>query len=168
MANKQTLFELQPGGESKAKHKSVDQKVEDRIKAAALRLAVRLTEEIELPARYKQSSKPSTKPRRIKKDAEIEERFQANVKCWEELIGIMLSKINNQQAWRFIDVAPEVIPEVQKLTDCKDFQDFIDYLILRRDKEECGTDELGNLAMLSVVFQRQIEEKRLKRKTSQQ
>ena len=70
---------------------------------------------------------------------------------------VMLTKIDNVQAWRFINLSPEIGPTVRRVTDCRDFLDFTDYLILRRDKENCGADELGNLALLSVAFQREIE-----------
>jgi hypothetical protein len=73
------------------------------------------------------------------------------------LIDTMLDRCDRTQAWRFLDLAPSVGIDTQKLADCKDFCDFIDYFILRRDQQQCGADELGALAMLSVAFQRQIE-----------
>ena len=48
---------------------------------------------------------------------------------------------------------------ITKLTQNKDFSDFIDYFILRRDTERCDSDELGGLALLSVAFQREIEKR---------
>lgn len=69
----------------------------------------------------------------------------------------MLAKLDHGQAWRFIDLSPKCEEGMVKLTDCRDFCDFTDYLILRRDKEQCDADELGGLAQLSVVFQRQLE-----------
>jgi len=89
----------------------------------------------------------------------LEKRFKANVKSWTQLIETMLSKINNQQAWRFIDLSPEIAPTVRKLTECKDFCDFVDYLTLRRDKENCCADELGGITWLLMPFQRKIEER---------
>ena len=71
----------------------------------------------------------------------------------------MLAKISNRLAWRFIDLSPEIRPTVRKVTGCKDFLDFVDYLILRRDTEKCGADELGRLALLSTTFQREIEKR---------
>jgi hypothetical protein len=130
---------------------------QDRILLAAHRLAVYFTEEDELPARYRKR-KPA-RPRKIKEDAVLEKRFRANVKSWTELIETMLSKIDNRQAWRFIDLAPEVPATARKLVDCKDFCDFVDYLILRRDKEEACPEEVGGLAWLLMPFQRKIEER---------
>lgn len=131
-----------------------------RITVAAHRLTVYFTEEEQLPARYRKS-KPSAaaKSRKVKEDAVLEKRFRANVKAWTELIETMLSKIDNRQAWRFIDLSPEVSPAVRKLADCKDFCDFVDYIGLRRDTEGACPDEIGGLTWLLMPFQRKIEER---------
>ncbi len=131
--------------------------VPHRITVAVHRLTVYFADEDDLPARYRKN--PSAKPRKVKDDALIEQRFRANVKSWTELVDIMLAKIDTDQAWRFIDLSPEISPAVRKLTDCKDFRDFLDYLALRRDKEECCPDELGGLSWLLSSFQRRIEER---------
>ena len=89
----------------------------------------------------------------------MEKRFRANVNSWRQLIETMCAKIGIRQAWQFIDISPEIGPTVRKVTDCKDFCNFIDYLILRRDKEQCGADELGSLAQLSTAFQLAIEKR---------
>ena len=94
---------------------------EDRVKVAAHRLAVFFTEEENLPARYRRSFSPA-KARKINEDAVLEKSFKANLKSWTELIDTMLSKINNRQAWRFIDLSPEISPTVRRLTDCEDFR----------------------------------------------
>jgi hypothetical protein len=73
-------------------------------------------------------------------------------------MDMMLAKIDNQRAWRFIDLSPEIPPSVRKLTDCDDFRAFLDYLILRRDTEGCCADELGGICRLLSSFQRKIEE----------
>ncbi|MGA2068825.1 MAG: hypothetical protein ABSG86_27910 [Thermoguttaceae bacterium] len=129
----------------------------DRITVAAHRLAVRFTDEADLPARYRR--KPSAKPRRVNDDAIVEKRFKANVRSWTGLIEAMLARIDNDQAWRFVGLSPQIQPAVRKLTDCKDFRDFVDYLILRRDKQECTSEELGGLSWLLSSFQRKIEER---------
>jgi hypothetical protein len=69
----------------------------------------------------------------------------------------MLSKIDENQAWRFISLSPNINGAIAKVTDNQDFCDFIDYLVLRRDIEQCGDDELGGIAILSVSFQREVE-----------
>jgi hypothetical protein len=129
-----------------------------KVAIAAHRLAIFFTEEADLPARFRKSSS-SAKSKIVKKDSELERRFKEDVKLWKQLIETMLAKISNPQAWRFVTLSPEVDATVQKLSDCKDFSDFVDYLILRRDKEQCNEDELGGLAMLSVAFQREIEKR---------
>jgi hypothetical protein len=131
---------------------------DSRVELAAHRLAVDFTEDADLPPRFRKLSS-STKSRKTKEDSEMGKRFRANVRSWRQLIEIMCGKICNRQAWRFIDVSPEIGPTVRKVTDCKDFCDFIDYLILRRDKEQCGADELGRLAQLSTAFQLEIEKR---------
>jgi hypothetical protein len=130
---------------------------QDRILLAAFRLTVYFTDEDELPARYRKR-KPA-RAKKIKEDAVLEKRFRANVKSWTELIETMLSRIDSRQAWRFIDVAPEIPPTARKVTDCKDFCDFVDYLSVRRDKEGACADEIGGLAWLLMPFQRKIEER---------
>ena len=127
-----------------------------RVILAAHRLAVAFADEADLPARFRKSS-PSAQSRKTKKDSEVEKRFRANVKSWTQLIETMLAKLSSQQAWRFVELSPETDPTLRKLSDCKDFCDFMDYLSLRRDREKCSADELGGLAMLSTTFQREIE-----------
>jgi len=152
----QDLFEIHSDDMQEGSHNSADGHT--RVTVAAHRLAVDFTEKANLPVRFRTSSS-SAKSRKLKEDSEVEMRFKANVKSWTQLIETMLAKISNRQAWRFIDLSPEIGPMVQKLTDCKDFCDFVDYLILRRDKEKCSADELGGLALLSMAFQRGIEKR---------
>lgn len=134
-----------------------------RIEIAAHRLAVNFTEDLDLPTRYRKRppdkiDKTAT-PRKPKKDSEIDKLFTANVASWRHMIETMLGKLDQLQAWRFIDLIPAVEPGLSRLTDNKDFCTFVNYLILRRDKDNCGSDELGCLAALSVAFQREIEKR---------
>jgi len=131
----------------------------DRLTIAAHRLAVNFSDDEDLPARYRKATDANAKPRKVKDGALIEKRFKANVKSWAELVDTMLAKIDNDQAWRFIDLSPVISPTARKLTDCEDFRAFLDYLILRRDKEECCADELGGICRLLSSFQRKIEER---------
>jgi len=131
----------------------------DRIASAACKLALRFTENADLPARFRRQTDSSIKPRKIKEDSDIEKRFRTNVDLWSRLIEMMISKIDPAQAWRFIQLLPQIDGAITRLTDSKDFCDFIDYLILRRDVERCESDELGGLALLSVAFQREIEKR---------
>lgn len=156
MSRDQDLFNMQSGGMQVGSCNSANK--DTRVVIAAHRLAVEYTEEANLPVRYRKSPS-SAQSRKIKEDSEVENRFRANVMSWTQLIETMLAKISNRQAWRFIDAAPEIHPTVRKVTDCKDFCDFVDYLIQRRDKEKCSADELGGLALLSTAFQREIEKR---------
>ena len=134
-----------------------------RIEIAAHRLAINFTEDLDLPTRYRKRPPEKTDktatPRKPRKDSDIDKLFRANVASWRHMIDTMLGKLDHLRAWRFIDLVPAVEPNLSRLTDNKDFCAFVDYLILRRDKEKCGSDELGCLAALSVAFQREIEKR---------
>ena len=150
------LFERPSGAMPDERASSVA--TDSRVELAAHRLAVDFTDDADLPPRFRKLSS-SVKPRKTKEDTEMEKRFRANVNSWRQLIETMCAKIGIRQAWQFIDISPEIGPTVRKVTDCKDFCNFIDYLILRRDKEQCGADELGSLAQLSTAFQLAIEKR---------
>lgn len=128
----------------------------DEISVAAHRLTIYFSQDEDLPARFRR--KP-TKTNRVKEDSKLEKAFKERVKSWSMLIETMLSKIDKSQAWRFVNLAPEVPPTTHSLTECQDFCDFVDYLILRRDKENTGPDEVGGLTQLLIPFQRKIQER---------
>lgn len=128
-----------------------------RIASAALNLAILFSDDDSLPLRFRRHRSSSSRIRQAKKDSELEKRFKAHVKSWHCAINTMLAKLDRRQAWRFIQLTPLVDSETRSVTDNKDFCDFIAYLILRRDKEECCPDELGALALLPVAFQREVE-----------
>ena len=132
---------------------------EYRIASAAHRLAIEFSDDADLPAKYSKSSPVSGKARKVKSDSETARRFQANVKAWGRLIETMLAKIDESQAWRFIELSPQVDNATKQITDNRDFRDFADYLALRRDRESCEPEELGGLAMLLTAFQRAVEKR---------
>ena len=132
---------------------------EDKVTLTAHRLAVDFTEEDQLPARYRKGTDSSQKSRKVKEDSDIEKRFKANVAAWRALIETMLGKLDNDLAWRFLNLTPKAAGSIKSVTDNADFCAFVDYLILRRDKENCDSDELGGLAQLSVAFQREVEKR---------
>lgn len=129
----------------------------NRIAIAASRLAIHFTEEADLPARFRKNS--SSKSRKSKDDTEAEKRYKENVETWRHLIETMLGKISHEKAWRYITLSPKANDAEQTLTDNKDFCDFLDYMINRRDKEQCGPDELGYLSMLLSAFQQEVANK---------
>ncbi len=134
-------------------------KTHDPIEIAAYRLAVLFTEDQLLPTRYRKTADSDQRKRQTKQDSEVDKRFRKNLQAWRTLIETMLGKLQAAQAWRFINLAPQVDGDLAKVTDNADFCDFIDYLILRRDKENCDADELGGLAQLSTAFQREVEKR---------
>ena len=131
---------------------------EDKIIISANRLNLLFSEEADIPTRLKKSTNNSLKNQKINTESSIEKRFQENVNHWLRIIRIMLDKIDNSTAWRFINIQPMVLPNTNRVVDCKDFCDFLDYLVLRRDKENCDDDELGRLAQWSTYFQYKIED----------
>jgi hypothetical protein len=130
---------------------------QDKISLASHRLAVEFTEEDQQPVRYRRRKDSPQKIRKTKEDSDVEKRFRANVQAWKNLIETMLAKLTHDQAWRFINLNPQFDRTIKSVTDNGDFCAFIDYLILRRDKENCDSDELGCLAQLSGAFQREVE-----------
>lgn len=128
------------------------------IDLEAHRLAIYFTDSAELPTRLRKRSESGKQKKKTKKrDSEVEKRFKKNVQEWRSLIETMLERLPLEQAWRFIRLAPRIDKDAARLTDNPDFHDLMEYLILRRDKEECGAAELGCLAQLSTAFQREIE-----------
>jgi hypothetical protein len=65
------------------------------VAVAAQRLAIRFTEDTNLPARYRKASSTASS-RKLKKDSEVELRFKADVKKWTQLIETMLAKISHR------------------------------------------------------------------------
>ena len=131
----------------------------ERIILAAHYLTVLFYEDVNLPARYRRQKELNVNSRKINDDSGIEKRFRNKVVSWANLIEIMISKIGEEKAWRFINIVPEFKGSETRITENKDFCDYIDYLILRRDVELCESEELGGLALLSVAFQREIEKR---------
>lgn len=131
----------------------------DSVNLASHRLAVEFTEDDQLPARYRKRSDSMQKVRKANEDSDVEKRFRANVHAWRTLIETMLAKLDNDQAWRFINLRPQFDGPIKSVAENDDFCAFIDYLILRRDTEKCNSDELGSLAQVSVAFQREVEKR---------
>jgi hypothetical protein len=124
---------------------------------AAHRLAVCLTAVENLPARYRNLADQSRKTQKVKEESEVEKQFKGNVETWRQLIETMLTKIEAALAWRFINLCPQFDGPISRVTENKDFCELVDYLILRRDTEQCSSDELGGLALLLGTFQREVE-----------
>ena len=131
----------------------------DPIAAAAVKLVLRFTEEEDLPVRFRHQGESPRRRRKVKEDSACEKRFRSEIEFWKRLVETMLSKIDSEQAWRLINLSPEIDESSTTLTRNRDFRDFMDYLILRRDTERCDSSELGGLALMLNVIQREIEKK---------
>jgi hypothetical protein len=126
------------------------------IEIVAKQLTLKFSEESDIPTRFKKD-KEKKDEKKTNLNTLIEKRFNKNIKDWKHVIETMLSKVENQETWRFITLKPLVENEISNAAYCKDFSDFTDYLALRRDKENCDSKELGLLAMLLTEFQREID-----------
>jgi len=137
----------------------------NQIITVASKLALKFADDPDIPSRLRKKSKQKElKQNKIEQEetaelSKVEQRFQEKLSNWELLIKRMLEKIDNEKAWRFLLIKPVVEEGIKSATESKDFTDFLDYLILRRDKENCEPIELGYLCMLHTEFQREIERK---------
>lgn len=129
--------------------------MKDKIQTSAERLTLLFSEDKDIPSRFKNRKIENLN---INRNSPIEIRFQELTKEWILFIEIMLSKIDPEQAWRYIRLSPLVEKNLSTVTLCKDFCDFTSYFILRRDIENCNHIELGQLAMLHTAFQKRIEQ----------
>ncbi len=128
-----------------------------RITKTAEQLTIRFADEIDIPNRFKKGATRTTK---INADSLIEIRFKKHVDSWSKLINSILKATKDEeQAWRFIRIQPQVNERTSRLIDCKDYMDFLGYLIEKRDIQNCEDEELGKLCMLQTAFQKQIQKK---------
>ena len=129
--------------------------MENQINTAAHRLAVTFADDNEIPSRYKQS----IKKKQINLNSTLEIGFQENVKHWTDVIQNILDRNGENIGWRFINLAPQIQSGITSVSECNDFEMFNNYLMLRRDVENCSPEELGRLSMLLGAFQREIEKR---------
>jgi len=110
----------------------------------------------DIPSRFTENKTTS-----IKKslDSRVEKRYQKHIHAWTNTIHSILNHVPDRaQAWRFIRIDPIVEDAtVNSVIHCKDFIDFHNLLVKRRDIDNCGSDELGKLCMLMTACQREIE-----------
>jgi hypothetical protein len=126
------------------------------IEVISSRLAVMFSDDSDIPNRFKKNNK--NKEKKDIQNSKLEQCFQKNVKNWESVIKTILLKVDDKQAWRFILLNPSIEPELTSVADAQDFIDFTDYFVLRRDIEQCDSEELGLLSVLYSEFQRKIEQ----------
>ncbi|HMM12324.1 MAG TPA: hypothetical protein PKE03_09560 [Bacteroidales bacterium] len=125
-----------------------------KIDIAATKLAILFSEEIDIPKQYRKGLK---KPSKSKEDTLLIKNFKSNVANWKDLIKIMIDKVEPETAWRFINLTPKFGDSEENAVYNEDFLAFTDYLIARRDKENCNFDEIGRLSQLHTAFQKTIE-----------
>lgn len=126
------------------------------IEKTALELALKFEDESVIPNRFKM--KNSNRINDPKNESLIEKNFTNLVLGWQKTIKSVLLNIDDQGlAWRFIKNTPQLSPDIKNVTLNSDFLSFTDFLIKRRDKDQCSDIELGNLCTLYSTFQRKIE-----------
>lgn len=126
---------------------------EIEIRNKATQLALGYTDDTDIPTRFKKRTTKKYDP-----DSNIEIRFQEQIKRWEEVVNSILKHVaDSDQALRFINSNPIIEDETQTVTTNKDFLDFLDLLIQKRDIDNCGSSELGSLCMLHGTMQKKIE-----------
>jgi hypothetical protein len=131
--------------------------MELRISNTAHELALRFEDESDIPLKFKNGkSKKSFEP---KLESNVEKRFNLHVQGWINTIQSILNNVSDQnQAWRFILTNPKIIESpLESVTKCKDFLEFTDLVIKRRDVDQCSDIELGSLCFLHTAFQKKIE-----------
>ncbi|WP_425391426.1 hypothetical protein [Ekhidna sp.] len=126
---------------------------EIQIRNKATQLALGYADESDIPTRFKKRTNKKYDP-----DSNIEIRFQEQIDRWEEVVNSILNHVADpDQALRFINSNPIIEDGTQSVTMNKDFLDFLDFLIQRRNINECGSSELGSLCMLHGTMQKKIE-----------
>lgn len=121
---------------------------------AAYRLAIIFSEEKDIPAHYRKSSE---KQKKTNEDSLIMKRFMNKVNIWKDAITMILERVEPNMAWRFINLNPRIEENIKSAVYNKDFIEFTNYFVQRRDIENCDYDELGCLAELYTGFQRKID-----------
>lgn len=118
------------------------------------KLAIKFTEELYIPERFKRKLKNKS---RLNTDKEI--NWNKIVKKWIVFIDGLYKNLDSNFVDRVVNFNP--IIDSDSFTNNKDFIEFTDYFIKRRDLENCDNDELGKLAMLHTALQQTIEKKNI-------
>jgi hypothetical protein len=61
-------------------------------------------------------------------------------------------------------INPNIEDNLETVTKSKDFSDFLDYLVLRRDLENCDSDELEICVCYILSFKEKLNEKSKRKK----
>ena len=127
---------------------------ESTFDITATKLAILFSEENDIPKQYR---KGLNKPAKSGEETILMKKFKSNEDHWKQLVKTMLTKLDPEIVWRFINLTPKIEEDEKNVAYNKDFIKFTDYLVLRRDNENCSDDELGRLSQLHTTFQNTIE-----------
>jgi len=119
-------------------------------KRIAIRLILKLDDNTELSKSENQDEK-----KRKKIEAIIERRYKNEIGHWMVVLKIMEKNLPKNKFRRFVNLKPLINKSAKMVTEVKDFLDFTDYLIERRNVSD--DMELGLLATLHTKFQKVIE-----------
>lgn len=125
----------------------------DIFHAFAELLTIRLSNENELPNRLKSDSTKS----KVNQNSAAEILFRQKVDLWKSIINNMRDRIPRELIIKIVSLNPNVEENVTQVTQVKDYLDFTNYFILKRDVEKCGDEEVGLLSFLHTQFQKVIE-----------
>ncbi|HET6243857.1 MAG: hypothetical protein H0V01_02580 [Bacteroidetes bacterium] len=133
--------------------------MKNNLVITANQLALKFSDELEIPSRLKKKENEKKERQKSNLNSLTEQRFQKNVTSWLKVIETLLSKVESKNAWRYITITPEIESNIKSAAYCKDFIEFTDYFVLRRDIENCDDEEVGLISMLHSEFQKEIEKK---------
>jgi len=136
---------------------SRDALVDPAVYDAARKLAIRFSDDSDVPARFRTGRVAQERRRKASLDTQIEDRFRDRIRIWTSIVLDINQRLDSGLGQRFINSAP-TLDGARSVTACPDFQRLLDYLILRRDIEGCSGDELGYLSALFTAFQASIED----------
>jgi hypothetical protein len=126
------------------------------IKTTSIKLAINYADSLDIPIRFRE--KKSENEKKINFNTQIERNFQEKVNDWEKTLTILLQNVETDLAWSFINNKPQKENNIKSAAYHSQFKIFTDYLILRRDKENCENGELSCLALLHTSFQKEIDD----------
>ena len=79
--------------------------MDDRINSAAEKLTLMFSDELDIPTRFKNNKDEKSK---INLNTMIEKRFKENCDSQKRFINVILSKVPQEQAQRFITLTPQI------------------------------------------------------------
>jgi NAD-dependent DNA ligase len=126
--------------------------MDTQIDVLAIRLAIVYSEESDVPAKYK-----SNKKKMVEKETNIQQKFDEKINDWKLTLNEMFNCLGKNIAAQYIFFTPVVSKGVKSVTESAQFLQFNEYLIKRRDIENCGDGELGCLVELFGTIQKAIE-----------